>query len=205
MAYECSTHTHGARAQLALHDSPVPDGFSARVLPPSDRRGVWRHITSASLAATITGTPERAVPDGYYWLTVATNWDEAGREETSPENDYTNNEVRGLLRTYYAGRTSAWRSQRRCGSAACRRGRRRSAAASSRSGARSSRARGLSRICAAGSAAWRDRDPHPGGATLARKQQQAQRLQPSGVAAEADAVSGLCLLQLCGRYLTTVP
>ena len=37
---------------------------------------------------------------GYYWLTVATNWDEAGREETSPENDYTNNEVRGLLRTY---------------------------------------------------------------------------------------------------------
>jgi len=32
-------------------------------------------------------------PDGYYWLTVATNWDEAGREETSPENDYTNNEA----------------------------------------------------------------------------------------------------------------
>ena len=25
---------------------------------------------------------------------MATNWDEAGREETSPENDYTNNEVR---------------------------------------------------------------------------------------------------------------
>ena len=37
-----------------------------------------------------------AVPDGYYWLTVATNWDEAGREKTSPENDYTNNEARGL-------------------------------------------------------------------------------------------------------------
>merc|ERR1712106_419592 len=32
-------------------------------------------------------------PDGDYWLTVATNWDEAGREETSPENDYTNNEA----------------------------------------------------------------------------------------------------------------
>ena len=28
---------------------------------------------------------------------MATNWDEAGREETSPENDYTNNEVRDLL------------------------------------------------------------------------------------------------------------
>ena len=197
------TYTCSSLSARAPRLSPVRY-FSTRFTP---LRSSWRHITSASLAATITGTPERAVPDGYYWLTVATNWDEAGREETSPENDYTNNEVRGLLRTYYAGRTSAWRSgsQRRCGSAACRRGRRRSAAASSRSGARSSRARGLSRICAAGSAAWRDRDPHPGGATLARKQQQAQRLQPSGVAAEADAVSGLCLLQLCGRYLTTVP
>ena len=42
-------------------------------------------------------------PDGNYWLTVATNWDEAGREETSPENDYTNNEVLPschLLATY---------------------------------------------------------------------------------------------------------
>ena len=144
------TYTCSSRSARAPRLSPVRY-FSTRFTP---LRSSWRHITSASLAATITGTPERAVPDGYYWLTVATNWDEAGREETSPENDYTNNEVRGLLRTYYAGRTSAWRSQRRCGSAACRRGRRRSAAASSRSGARSSRARGLSRICAAGSAAW---------------------------------------------------
>ena len=61
------------------------------MLEPSSR--LWQWID-------ITGTPERAVPDGYYWLTVATNWDEAGREETSPENDYANNEVRGLLHTY---------------------------------------------------------------------------------------------------------
>ena len=30
---------------------------------------------------------------------MATNWDEAGREETSPENDYTNNEVRPTTHT----------------------------------------------------------------------------------------------------------
>lgn len=33
------------------------------------------------------------VADGYYWLSVATNWKEEGRNETSPENDYTNNEA----------------------------------------------------------------------------------------------------------------
>ena len=37
-------------------------------------------------------------PDGYYWLTVATNWDEAGRDVTSPENDYTNNEANVAIR-----------------------------------------------------------------------------------------------------------
>ena len=37
-------------------------------------------------------------PDGYYWLTVATNWDEAGRNVTSPENDYSNNEANVAIR-----------------------------------------------------------------------------------------------------------
>ena len=36
--------------------------------------------------------------DGYYWLTVATNWDEAGRNVTSPENDYSNNEANVAIR-----------------------------------------------------------------------------------------------------------
>ena len=33
------------------------------------------------------------VPDGYYWLTVATNWDVNMRLHSPPENDYTNNEA----------------------------------------------------------------------------------------------------------------
>jgi len=33
------------------------------------------------------------VADGYYWLSVATNWKEDLRNQTSPENDYTNNEA----------------------------------------------------------------------------------------------------------------
>jgi len=33
------------------------------------------------------------VPDGAYWLTVATNWDEGMRQHSPPENDYTNNEA----------------------------------------------------------------------------------------------------------------
>jgi len=41
----------------------------------------------------ITGTEDRDVPDGEYWLTVATNWNESTRADTSPENDYTNNEA----------------------------------------------------------------------------------------------------------------
>jgi len=31
--------------------------------------------------------------NGNYWLTVATNWNETARAQTSPENDYTNNEA----------------------------------------------------------------------------------------------------------------
>ena len=33
------------------------------------------------------------LPNGQYWLTVATNWNEQTRAQTSPENNYTNNEA----------------------------------------------------------------------------------------------------------------